>query len=336
MKVKWNLFSKFRQELFGLAILSIIIFHYFEGLHGSNISNLTKIISHGYTALFGTMGVEMFVLLSGMGLTFSLYNNSNIVAFYIRRAIRILPTYVIISFPFWLVTDVFVSKNFSRFIADFTFVSFFTKGVITYWYVLFALFTYMVFPIVFKILNTGENERKIRFVGMFLGILVIIFLISKFNHPLYARIGIALDRIPTFLIGSYIGEKVYHDSPISKLEWAVVNFAGLVWVANFFVFVFTGRYSLSLFMQMISVTPVMLLLAKTFKLVGQQSFVSKLFAFLGGISLEVYLVHITLRHGFSFVGLSLDNLVTYILMICLSIFVAFLLQQVVSKSITMI
>lgn len=38
LKTNWNVFSKNRDAIYGIAIISIIIFHFFEDVVSSNIS----------------------------------------------------------------------------------------------------------------------------------------------------------------------------------------------------------------------------------------------------------------------------------------------------------
>lgn len=75
---------QYRAKLMGIAILAIIACHLFQL----------------YTMMpwirFGSIGVEIFFFLSGMGLVFSIRRNGNVLQFYGRRALRILPSYYIV------------------------------------------------------------------------------------------------------------------------------------------------------------------------------------------------------------------------------------------------
>lgn len=70
-KDNWNIFSKNRNAIYGVAIISIMIFHFFEDIANSNLSGgglgfLGKL----YNTFIGSVGVEFFVFLSGVGLYF--------------------------------------------------------------------------------------------------------------------------------------------------------------------------------------------------------------------------------------------------------------------------
>ena len=74
---------QYRAKLMGIAILAIILCH---------LSQLYPVMPW---IRFGSSGVEIFFFLSGMGLVFSLRRNGNVLQFYGRRALRILPSYYI-------------------------------------------------------------------------------------------------------------------------------------------------------------------------------------------------------------------------------------------------
>ena len=61
---KWSDISKYRNELFGLSIISIIIFHYFEEVNvAGNAGGLLSILTKLYYAALGSVGVDVFLFL---------------------------------------------------------------------------------------------------------------------------------------------------------------------------------------------------------------------------------------------------------------------------------
>lgn len=77
---------QYRTKLMSVAILAIIACHLFQ---------LYPVMPW---IRFGSIGVEIFFFLSGMGLVFSLRRNGNVLQFYGRRALRILPSYYLVLF----------------------------------------------------------------------------------------------------------------------------------------------------------------------------------------------------------------------------------------------
>lgn len=93
--------SRYRQELMSISILGILFCHYNECLtfHGMTSTVFSKLLH--YLTCF----VDVFLFLSAIGLVYSITNDANIKRFYKKRAIRILPTYIIICLPYWIVYD---------------------------------------------------------------------------------------------------------------------------------------------------------------------------------------------------------------------------------------
>lgn len=82
MKLSLDFLSQYRTELMGFAIFWIFFYH-----TGVNIPVFKALFSVGW------IGVEIFFLVSGFGLCSSLTKNPNIIQFYKRRFIRIIPTW---------------------------------------------------------------------------------------------------------------------------------------------------------------------------------------------------------------------------------------------------
>ncbi len=81
-KLKFSIkdISVYRSELMGWAILWIMMLHF----------TFTQIKPFGFIAQYGFAGVEIFMLVSGYGLYFSLEKDSRLLRFYKKRLLRIL------------------------------------------------------------------------------------------------------------------------------------------------------------------------------------------------------------------------------------------------------
>ena len=78
--------SRYRGELMGAAMLFVILFH--VGLpRDDTFFGLRRM---------GNIGVDIFLFLSGMGLWFSWSKHPDTKDFYLRRWLRIYPTWLII------------------------------------------------------------------------------------------------------------------------------------------------------------------------------------------------------------------------------------------------
>lgn len=93
----WGSLSRYRNELFGLSIIEILIFHFFENYFDSSdgIKGILYYLGRAYDLFLGSIGVEVFLFLSGMGLYYSLKKrkDNSIINFYKRRFKRLLPSF---------------------------------------------------------------------------------------------------------------------------------------------------------------------------------------------------------------------------------------------------
>lgn len=80
--------TKYRSSLMGIAMLSVFLFHSMGDWMPTMICNI---------AANGAIGVDVFLFLSSIGLTYSITKNPSVTAFYKRRVLRIMPTYVLSS-----------------------------------------------------------------------------------------------------------------------------------------------------------------------------------------------------------------------------------------------
>ena len=155
--------SKYRSAILGLAIIEIVIFHFcadcttaVEYMGNQMIYKLTKL----YISVLGSVGVEFFVLLSGIGLYYSFSKDCDIKSFYKRRIIKILPTYTIIGGLLWFIRDMIVLReSIWVFLSDFTLVSFWTHGNTLVWYIAFCLLIYALCPLIYSFLFYQNKQR---------------------------------------------------------------------------------------------------------------------------------------------------------------------------------
>ena len=85
-----ELLSKHRSAIMGLMALLIILFH---------AEWTTNIAIYDHTVnRFGSIGVDVFVFVSGFGLAYALAKARNNEMYFSRRFARILPAYFIFEF----------------------------------------------------------------------------------------------------------------------------------------------------------------------------------------------------------------------------------------------
>ena len=94
----YQLLSSYRSELMGIAMLWVMLFHAYEFHFGIGLLDSVKELGFG--------GVDMFILLSGLGMYGSLVRrkDESLRKYFLRRCGRILPTYwlVVGLYSLWL------------------------------------------------------------------------------------------------------------------------------------------------------------------------------------------------------------------------------------------
>ncbi len=136
--------SKFRSELMGWAIIWIMMLHF----------TFITIKPLGFIAQYGFAGVDIFMLVSGFGLYFSIDKNNNIRAFIKRRLIRIFPTYYLIGI---ISSLVIFHDNFLAFLFRYSTIGFWTNGVYWEWYIPSIVALYLLAPILKKAIDYNWN-----------------------------------------------------------------------------------------------------------------------------------------------------------------------------------
>lgn len=193
------LITKYRNELFGIATLMIILCHSVSIVPFSE--SLSNIIS------YGTMGVNIFLFLSGIGLYYSLKNNGNRFEFYKKRFIRVIIPYLFIG-GFWYGIKYLIcgKGDVAQFLYELSTLSFWIehKGA---WFVAAIIPFYLFYPLLFKWLENGRRVLKTSILTSL--ILLFAFYLSKINLGLYIHLSqVLVGGGVIFLIGSCVAESI--------------------------------------------------------------------------------------------------------------------------------
>ena len=286
------LIGKHRKLIMGFAAIYILIFHEYQHIlsHGS----FWYEIFHCFKR-FGFMGVDVFFLLSGMGLTYSIHK-TGVGMFYYKRLRRI-------AFPFLcigIIRAVYDNWAFVDFVKNVTGINFWIKNMYSYlWFVPAIAAFYLLFPLYNKIFEKMSN--KISFTGVVICIWLLLSMIFAGSMKSAGReefYGFT-NRIPVFVIGVLIGwlsqnRKLY----IKGISWVFIillNAVGFYLAIqtnynNMFILVPISNCCIPNMLMAVSLT---MLLVKLFDLLSKAKVgkpVTLFFGFFGMISLEFYCV----------------------------------------------
>lgn len=290
--------STYRTAIMGMAILFIM------GYHSGVIWQ-------------GRFGVEMFLIMSGIGISFSLSKKTPLLEFYKKRVKRILPCFILCGSLFYLLVKHYVFIDYLQAITTY---SFWVDGVKWAWFIPVIFVYYLISPFVSKL-----SVDQILIMG---GGLILLLLL--FNEYLPKSIGIMLRRLPSFLFGLAIGKIIMSDrKKISQFEFK--SYIGvLLFLAGYFILIVLRFLDLSnnayliipyLFLAF-GLSLITVLMCK------HQNLFRRVLELFGTVSLELYMIHeffflIPLRPFIT------NNYVMFLLTVPIACYVALLIHKAI-------
>ncbi len=280
--------SKYRSELMGFAIIIVMLFHV----------NLP--VSDPFYGLrrMGNLGVDIFFFLSGIGLWYSWAKQQNWRRFYLNRALRIYPAWLIIAGYFYisrfkgtttasyidLAGDILVNWDF------------WLHDELTFWYVPATMMLYVFAPPYMELVRRNAVFRWLVVLPLMWCIVV------QYVTPVHETVGhieIFWSRVPIFFLGINCAEAVRQKQTIDKQAWWMI--AGLfvlsLWACIWLEQMRHGKFPLytERMLYIVLAVTTILIMTKVFDwLCGSKAggYVNRWFAWVGGISLEIYLIHV--------------------------------------------
>lgn len=178
----------------------------------------------------GFYGVDMFLLVSGLGLYFSMRKSKSIGEFYQKRAIRILPAYLIVSICWYAFFKTEVS--FGDKLLSILGVNYF-RGTISSrpeyfdWFLPTLIVFYLLTPLYDKLFQKAKVKWQITLISMMISPLLCILSYHWWhNQVLYGT----FVRIAVFLLGYWVGWFLYEKKKENKGSWMAylsLLFAGI-------------------------------------------------------------------------------------------------------------
>lgn len=298
-KVSFACISKYRTFLMGLAMLSILLFHFTEDCVNLNYHRNTLVT--GYKNYIGSSGVDIFLFLSGFGLYYSYKKNPDKKTFYRKRFVKILIPYFLVAIPAWIIKDFVLSDvGIKQYVKDVLFLSFFQDGTKWMWYILMILICYIIFPNVFE---AAESKKSIvKLLIAFVMVTVIAVILRLCNEELFGYVNIALLRFPVFFLGTFVGKAAYQDKKITTGVYILFVFAVFTILFKSSSGTIISRYILGAFSIACFIFIAVILDILSRKNIHLTPLV-KVVEWFGNYSLELYLTHVTIRKIMNQVGL---------------------------------
>ncbi len=187
-----QLISKYKGAIMGFAAWCIVIFHDWQPVFGR-----VPVLGPLEVGLkqIGFFGVDVFFLLSGLGLTYAIQKGS-VWSFYWRRIKRLLiPAVVLSLFRLW--AD---GWSLLQWVKNLTGYAFYTESIYSFlWFVPAISTLYLFFPLYYKLFLRADN--KVAFTGIAVVGWLAVSLLGVIRYDAYGF----TNRIPVFLLGVLLG-----------------------------------------------------------------------------------------------------------------------------------
>ena len=223
--MNYRILSKYRAEFMGAAMLWVMFFH------ANDLNMGHPLLEWVRAAGFG--GVDIFIVLSAMGLVLSLSKKEQDYAeFMHRRMERILPAYYTVALPYTLFLILYRGVFWSALVWNTTLLYYWMRSAGAFnWYVAGIMTFYAVTPFCFRKLRAAKNREKWVAVGVVLSFL----LCQLFVQEGYWYIIDVAYRVPVFFIGLLLGFYVLEDRKLGKkdvLFWLFWLGLGIAYLAG--------------------------------------------------------------------------------------------------------
>lgn len=334
--MKLSNLSKYRSQLMGVAAVFITLCHtqiVFPLQIAETIYNI-------YIQQLLQSGVDIFLLLSGLGCYYSFRKTPSVGKFYAKRLIRILPSYVMCVVADGILRAGFLGGDITTFYLNNYIVGFYFYGRLGVWFVGAILLLYLSFPLLYLAVNRSYRIVLIA-VAVFMGCLLLPIW-GKFPHSIVIIRELFLIRIPVFVVGACSGKLLFQKKEVVFSKRLCI----LVFVASIALFTINALWNTSdkWIISRALFLPFSFVIALSFsnifdkrKSINRNE--NKALLFLGSISYELYLVFeriLSLINNylprpsfiFSHVPLAITSLLINITSILIAIVLSFLLHKV--------
>lgn len=283
--MRYDVLSRYRTELMGAAIGWVMLFHSFDLDLGHWAVNWLRAAGFG--------GVDIFIVLSSMGLVMSLARREqDYSSFMARRASRILPAYYIVMVPYTIFFILCYQAPWSALIWNCLLLYYWVRPVGAFnWYVAGSMTFYAVTPMCFRLMRRSRRRELTAAAGVLAGLAACQVLM----HDGYWNMLDVMYRVPVFFLGLLLGFYVLEDRKIGlwdALFWW--GWAGLGAVYLWAMGRVQGPFFLPLcHLFLFTTVPLCLALCWLFQHLPLD-WLRRPLRLLGTYSLEIYLLNISL------------------------------------------
>ena len=271
--------------------------------------------------------MEVFIFLSGLGLFYSMSNNSNLVKFYENRVKRLIIPYAIVGIIFWDILDLIINKgSIVDVIKDFTFITLVTKGERTIWFTGVIFIFYLIFPLIYKLINSKRG--LIKTVILMLVVYAVNYAIWQLWPNIYDNIEIGAMRLPCFILGALCAYLIKNNIENKRII-PILIIMGLILKIVADILLNVPLYYSRIVAVCYAVSLILIVCFLLEKL--QCAKFNNAMTWIGKYSLELYMIHVCIRKIMKSIGTYTCELSIYVGIIAISVVLSLLLHKMVEK-----
>lgn len=289
-----DLISKYRGAVMGFAALWILFFHEWIPITGESFA-VASVPLEAFFKRIGFCGVDIFLFLSGIGLTYSI-GKSGVFSFYYRRIKRIILPFLTMA----ILRCILEKWPFVEFLKNISGINFYTKSIYSFlWFVPAILTLYLAFPWYYKLFSKSKKPQLFLLCSLEIWLILSLFVRETMRNDLYGF----TNRIPIFLIGIFIGWLAQNKKIVfTKISWILIALTFVLGLYLSYLSNYKDMYILvpisnCCIPNMLMASSLPLLLAKFLDFLSHAPYVkiigkgfTKVLAFFGMFSLEFYCV----------------------------------------------
>ena len=206
-------------------------------------------------------------------------------------------------------------KDWIYFVKELSFVNILLEGTRKYWYILFICICYFIFPALFKFIDKSKTANEVITKVLVLAVAVTLFdeMLSQGNAVLYPKVSLMTVRFFSYFVGILFGYLSYN-----KVEITKGHYLGMLSCLIFVVLADSDNNALRTYCKFISITSLTILVVILFSKIDKCKPITlfrKVIEWFGRYSLEIYLIHVSVRRVFNSYKLypcKIEYLISYI------------------------
>lgn len=280
----WKTVMSYRREIFGI-LAAWIVFYHVNRYNGIGHDNIIKTIA-SLCLQKGRCGVDLFLFLSAIGLSFSISKN-DLKTFYTNRIKKIIPAYLICAIPYFIWYDFFYTQDgILNFLLNVTTINYWIVGnEFQLWFVSFILVAYLVYPLLYQ---ADEKTYHISTIAIMIVFIAFEWFLYLNGNPMFEKYELFLSRVPVFLLGILMFKTIKDNREIKIPQICLIV---LIIFATYYFSMKTETLILKRYSEGIFCIGLMIIYA-FIRNFGILKILGSVFDFLGKISLEIYMVHV--------------------------------------------